>query len=219
MTTQQKHRKVIAIHGCAGTGKSTLARTLKAALEGNWQITSFATPLKDVVNDLFFKYEIEHDPFSFFRYEIEHDPFLDDEDKSLKSGIIDATRGRLLQETSDAIKNHFGHNIFCRIWDGCNRKGEYFIIDDLRFIEEADWLQDNCETIFVKIDGKPDLNDGRNPGHYGEMGLDVNRFDVVLPERFMAQHVNDTLGVISRRFRVGRLGVSTPITRSSLLKK
>jgi energy-coupling factor transporter ATP-binding protein EcfA2 len=134
---------IIALTGKKGSGKNTVAEVFKSLYpEKNFQLLSFAEPLKEayeilyaekVIDDLAWK-EGFHP-----RYKIKRRKLMQD-------------LGKFLRETTDGMG--FVDRLFEKIKSGNN-----YIITDLRFKNEHEFLKNTFFTTFIRVVRKTGLND------------------------------------------------------------
>jgi len=183
-------RRVIGITGLLTAGKSTTARALKFLLEPFWNvhILSFSYDVKRIANE--------------FGWDGQKD------DKGRK----------LLQLIGTEVGREYLPDIWIRYLitratqqlDITAKKKNIIIIDDLRFINEAQWVKDYHAGVIIKVD---DVKDGyvrSGVDHASEKGIpseyidfevlnDMNAFSLVRA----AHAVLATIGLKTLSVKVG----------------
>lgn len=156
---------MILIHGKAGTGKSTLAAILSRELQ--IPISSIAYPLK---KDIWYLEGYILGDYRLF-------------DKEASSPFVPRLFGQELQFQAEAAKDKYGQDYWMEIWRANHNLTKDYIVDDIRFPYELDFFKrlfpDRCITI--KMKGDFNVEDGRDPNHPSEQGIDDDMFDYVIP--------------------------------------
>lgn len=159
----------IAIHGLAGSGKTTLANIIKNVYTDQGKsvhIQPLAKPLKDLISDLF---DIKE---SFF------------EDRKLKNTVVEH-----LGKTPRQLMTYIGTDVFKElnpnIWiNKCKRElanlsRDVFIVPDIRFKDEFNsFKKDGFVMVKIKRNGIEKID------HVSEVGLPDNIFDHVIENTF-----------------------------------
>lgn len=186
-------RKVIAIHGKMGTGKTTLAENIFKAMvaeglangndsfpgtyesfDGLWRRSSIGDSLKSMIKHLGFP------PEKYI-------------DKGTYSPVLNMTYAQALQHFGQKFRDEYGLNF----WEICwlvNTEMWYSntIVDDLRYKHGADqfemfkWTERIGDLVTVKLKGDTPEDfdtDGRDPNHPSEEEIPDSYFNYILPVR------------------------------------
>lgn len=124
----KKKPQLVGIAGKAGAGKDTLATML--ALEHDYSITSFASPLKNCVSTL-------------FGVDLHH--FYDREIKEAVMPDIGLSPRQIMQQGADGLRSTFGQDLFIRIWQRTwvqHLPYSRLLVSDVRTREEACCVQE-----------------------------------------------------------------------------
>lgn len=168
-TLKKKERcPIIGITGPAGCGKGTVADYLSAYY--GYRGTSFATPLKKAVAEI----------FSIPR----HLAFT--EVRELKEGIIEFW-GLSPRRMAQLLGTEVGRNIDPQVWvkNMELRTAEYLklgmgiVIDDARFENEAAWIRENGGKVLHL--SRPSVEDGtEHKAHASEAGIQPIGQDIMI---------------------------------------
>jgi hypothetical protein len=159
-------KKILALAGPKGSGKSTIAKELKNSnpLFKGAQIFSFADPLKTMARAL-----------------LREDAFLPENKENAHYGLCGKTPRFLLQ----TLGTEWGRNLIGEgIWAEHMKtrilacEAPLILIDDLRFENEAFMLKTFPHTLIARVQR---IGYAPKDGHASEKGLPENLIDLTLP--------------------------------------
>lgn len=180
---------VIGLSGKIRSGKSRVAKIFKEALEENGktcEIKSFASPIYEIVSRLYRsnKKEIQRD-------KRDNIPIYIHTRKS-NSGLILSNYREILQTIGTTARDCGDENVWVNSLFGCDNEkimGEftwatdYWIIDDVRFPNEAQRILD-CNGKLIRIN-RPDAEDNK---HIIENSLnDWDKWDLVIENNYKSK--------------------------------
>lgn len=195
---------IIGICGKMGSGKSTLRDSLFTVLNTircknkqnklfNMEYDSLANKLKETVSFMFRSQTAE-----------KNDTVFDIKKLPDKSEYLykDKTFGRLLQLIGDGIRNSVDDEIWINLLLNKYTKPTVLLIDDVRYLNEANYIQNN-EGIVIKCIRHADINSvkGRDIQHQSETQIDFiksnidydsennNSFEEIL--KFLSAKINE----------------------------
>ena len=149
---------VIGISGKIRSGKSRVAKTIIKILEENGKIgiiKSFAQPLYEIISDMY-----EHDIDKIKKDKQDKIPIYINT-RQTQSGFKISNYREILQIIGTGARNYGDVDIWVNALFGCNNekvlsfignnKGSVWIIDDLRFPNEAKRIRD-CNGLLFRIE-------------------------------------------------------------------
>ena len=149
---------VIGISGKIRSGKSRVAKTIIKILEENGKIgiiKSFAQPLYEIISDMY-----EHDIDKIKKDKQDKVPIYINT-RQTQSGFKISNYREILQIIGTGARNYGDVDIWVNALFGCNNekvlsfignnKGSVWIIDDLRFPNEAKRIRD-CNGLLFRIE-------------------------------------------------------------------
>ena len=155
-------KKIIAFTGPKGVGKTSLAVLLKSFLD-SCEIISFAKPIKDMIEAM----------------GIDKDSIADPDKKDLKLDWLDCSPRKIMQTLgTDWGRNMIDQNIWIKIARKKieDSKAEVVLIDDCRFDNEANMIQELGGYVIELY--RPNFDKYTNE-HESEKGV-----------RFVTDHMN-----------------------------
>ena len=149
---------VIGISGKIRSGKSRVAKTIISILEENGKtgiIKSFAQPLYEIISDMY-----EHD-IEKIKKDKQDKVQIYINTRQTQSGFKISNYREILQIIGTGARNYGDEDIWVNALFGCNNekvlgymgnnKGSVWIIDDLRFPNEARRIRD-CNGLLVRVE-------------------------------------------------------------------
>lgn len=128
---------MIGLTGFKGNGKTTTAKALKKELGGTWEIYSFADPIRDIMREVF---------------GISRKETMDRDLKKEENDFWGMSPRQIMGKVGMLFRYHFHKDFW--VWTMKRRleekEDDHIIIDDVRFRNEAIWLQEeNCEIFGI----------------------------------------------------------------------
>lgn len=194
-------KKIIAISGKKGSGKSSIARALHSKLD-KCMIIPIAGIAKQCVEIITNYPMTELQPDGSYDYSQKQKQML------LPSGM---ELGKFIREFAEAVRT-----VDRLVWIDSsftvieNSDYEWYIIPDLRLMQEYNFInelnnRDGYKSFVFRINagaGLPGSNDGRESSHYTECELDNVGYDDVFTNKKGIENVNDIASKIARKVQL-----------------
>ncbi len=175
----------------AGSGKDTAAKAM--AFELDCPIGSFAEPMRRFAGHIYgfhkFGY-LNEEAYARFKEEIQNNG---------------KTGGAIMQAFGTSCKELFGPDVFIKLLDANvqNLQGEgYFIIPDLRFIHEAQYIKDKG-GICIRIH-RPSVEETYSKHESEAEGYDID-WDLTIPNDGTKQQFEDVVTIMARIISAAQL--------------
>jgi hypothetical protein len=165
--------QIIALTGYAGSGKDTIAECL---IDQGWHRLAFADRLKEMAWDI--DPVVDWDEFGLPVY-LQTYAAQEEPEVSMELAKKYSAFGRMfLQNLGQAVRDHIGPDTWVNMlerdaWEEHQVNGtEKFIITDLRYPNEVDWVEQNTlssKNLIVRIE-RPGV--GPVNSHVSDAGMD-----------------------------------------------
>lgn len=182
---------IISLSGKLGSGKSFITKHIKNTFkEYNFERKSFGYNLKKVTS---------------FLTGVSMKTILSRKAKELYLPEWNMTIGQMFQKLgTDAIRNNLHQNAWVISLFSDYTEDKNYIIDDVRFITEADAIKKR-NGIIIRLEGDPANlrnKDTRNHNHSSETELDnYENFDIVWQNEVSEKRLNDLMKIIEDKIK------------------